>query len=917
MRPVLIVPACVSALALGAALGVLAGPRPPAATAATTATSAVAPGVWYAEMGDFRRLVSAVAFAPDDVWAAGDGIVRFDGTAWRQVLDAARTGTFNAIDGVAPDQLWAAGESGNDACEAVGMLYRHDGTRWLPESPGTHAPLYDIDLRTATDGWAVGGIGTGVVVHYDGRAWRLADSPEVHGLRAVQAVAADDVWAVGDRGAIVHFDGTDWTATEGPDFANLTDVSVLESGVGWAVGFDRKTNGGVTLRFSGGRWTLDSFNELPRLLAVQTLAPDLTLAVGANGVMMHHDGTLWREIGRTYPGGFDPWALAARADAADGGTTAGGETAMGGGTATDGDTAADSGTKAGTGTAADAGTATDGDTAADAGSVRDGQFPPDSRWDTGFLHSLVPLPDNETFLAVGDSGQVVRIDDTLQWRELHSGHQLYAIDMLAPDYGWIVGKGGPPLRWDGQAWTAPPAPPHARWLTSIKVVARDDVWAAGHRGTLMHWDGSAWTEWPAFTWLDLGAIDFSGPDDGWLVTATDWEDLFEGGASGSIYRWDGRTWTLMTRTCGALVTDVVAVGPGEAWFSSMLPYWDPWEDEAESGPMPQRILHHDDRGFTWHPILGETSPGGPAVTVWQLARGRDGSLWGVGGDGIARFSNGAWRTVSREGLWVEAIAGADATGFWGVADDTVVRYAAGRRPEVVNLFNRDFSDLAVLHDAAGVADLWLIGDASTVVRYRAPARDRPFPEATATAVLPAPVLVPTPTPRSVFDEAEATERILALVDPAGTGEYVQSRMMLATAAGFRAFLEREYLNVPWDEEAGYRWTSRGNLEPCARGPEYPVWLAEFSSAPGCASHVFVVLDALEGDAYIYACYPRKVMSAFLPVALQPRVENPDASEPTPTPRPRNLTPEPMPTVQGGCPSPTPAPTDEGEGEGKG
>ncbi len=884
---------------LGILVGTLAPPR-----AATAAPGALAPGVWHAEMGDFRRLVSAVAFAPDDVWAAGDGIVHFDGSAWRQVL-APPHPTFNAIDGVAPDQLWAAGEAGSSPCETVGMLYRYDGTRWLPESSGTHAPLYDLDMRTAADGWAVGGIGVGVVVRYDGRAWRLADSPEVHGLRAVHAVAADDVWAVGDRGAIVHFDGTDWTATEGPDFANLTDVSVLESGSGWAVGFDRKSNGGVTLRLSGGRWTLDSFNEMPRLLAVQSLAPDLTLAVGANGVMMHHDGAVWREIGRTYPGGFDPWALMARE-----GGAAGGETAVeddGTSDETHPNGAADPAQDAAQSAADDADPLGSG-----AAPVPDGQLPPESRWESGFLHSLAPLPDNETFLAVGDSGQIVRIDDTLQWREVHSGHQLFAIDMLAPDYGWIVGKGGPPLRWDGTAWTAPPAPPHARWLTSVEVVARDDVWAAGHRGTLMHWDGAAWTEWPTFTWLDLGALDFSGPDDGWLATTTDWEDWFDGEAEASIYHWDGQAWSLATRVCRSVVTDIAAVGPGEAWFSTIATWWDPWEGEPSDAQPSQRVLRHDRRSFTWYPVLGETAPGGPAAWIAQLARGRDGSLWGVG-DGIARYTGGAWRTVSREGLWVEAIAGADATGFWGVADGTVVRYTLGQRPAVVELPNYDFNHLAVLHDGAGVADLWLVGDASTVVRYRAPAPDRPFPDATATPPLPAPLLVPTPTPRSAFDQDEALERILDLVDPDDTGAYTQSRMLLSTAAGFRAFLAAEYLNVPWDEDDGYRWIYRGNLEPCARGPEHPVWLAEFETAPNCASHVFVVLDALDGEAYIYSCYPRKVMSAFLPVALMPRVEHEAPSEPSPTPRPRNLTPEPMPTVLGGCPSPTPAPTEEDKG----
>jgi hypothetical protein len=74
--------------------------------------------------------------------------------------------------------------------------------------------------------WAVGlAAASGVIEHWDGTAWAAVASPTEYGdsisLRAVTAVAATDLWAVGDLqntytnryySVTEHWDGTAWTA---------------------------------------------------------------------------------------------------------------------------------------------------------------------------------------------------------------------------------------------------------------------------------------------------------------------------------------------------------------------------------------------------------------------------------------------------------------------------------------------------------------------------------------------------------------------------------------------------------------------------------------------------------------------------------------------------------------------------------
>src|SRR3954466_13006779 len=82
------------------------------------------------------------------------------------------------------------------------------GPAWgtVPSPNGGFGPneLFDVDVRTQTDIWAVGNYGDFVspspqVQHWDGVSWRVVPVPSgTDGdLLGVAAVAANDVWFVG------------------------------------------------------------------------------------------------------------------------------------------------------------------------------------------------------------------------------------------------------------------------------------------------------------------------------------------------------------------------------------------------------------------------------------------------------------------------------------------------------------------------------------------------------------------------------------------------------------------------------------------------------------------------------------------------------------------------------------------------
>ncbi|MGZ3582494.1 MAG: hypothetical protein ACXWP6_07140, partial [Ktedonobacterales bacterium] len=179
-------------------------------------------------------------------------------------------------------------------------------------SDGSYPVLQAVSMRSATDGWAAGSFVKGAVkaffLHYDGTSWKEVDPVVPHSelqylapgkprvpafmdLSDLQMVSATDGWAAGgahtqDGGfALLRYTGSAWVSATVDDprcyetaptgytcrFVRLDMVSPQE---GWAVGgsgeinqtqqsdgkqvMTSDTSAGVIAHFAGGRWSIEA-----------------------------------------------------------------------------------------------------------------------------------------------------------------------------------------------------------------------------------------------------------------------------------------------------------------------------------------------------------------------------------------------------------------------------------------------------------------------------------------------------------------------------------------------------------------------------------------------------------------------------------------------------------------------------------
>ncbi|MDQ3927940.1 MAG: S-layer homology domain-containing protein [Chloroflexota bacterium] len=175
---------------------------------------------------------------------------------------------FNGVEALAEDDVWAVGSErrGTYAASAEIVIEHWDGNTWM-RAPfydqtllGWISDLADVAAVAPNDAWAVGTIYDGVnvsrllILHWDGAAWTRLPDPlglsAQSSLISVEAIASNDVWAVGSTGRdvqsmdalILHWDGSKWSKVRAPDLgqdvaaSSLRDITVIAPDDIWAVG---------------------------------------------------------------------------------------------------------------------------------------------------------------------------------------------------------------------------------------------------------------------------------------------------------------------------------------------------------------------------------------------------------------------------------------------------------------------------------------------------------------------------------------------------------------------------------------------------------------------------------------------------------------------------------------------------------
>ena len=174
----------------------------------------------------------------------------------------------------------AVGASTPGAHQAHSLFW---GSATSPALDQGYAALTGVTAVSADDVWAVGyqvlrsRVDT-LVEHWDGTSWSVVPSPNPDGARetflsGVDAVATDNVWAVGEfhysstraRTLVEHWNGTSWRRVPSPNPAGgrygslLTSVSAGAADSVWAVGYVDPPGGDeahtLALHWNGGSWS--------------------------------------------------------------------------------------------------------------------------------------------------------------------------------------------------------------------------------------------------------------------------------------------------------------------------------------------------------------------------------------------------------------------------------------------------------------------------------------------------------------------------------------------------------------------------------------------------------------------------------------------------------------------------------------
>ena len=253
------------------------------AVAAVSASDAWAVGVWHDGIGAEQTLIE-----------------HWNGSQWRIVGSPDPAGgladnELNAVAVTSGSSAWAVGEFWNGA-NWQPQIQQWNGTSWRlvkTPDPGGHAARDILNGVTATSpssAWAVGQYTVGstqraLILHWNGRAWAQATSPDPGGtngtyLTAVTAVSPSSVWAVGvywtattGKTLVLHWNGKAWRQVASPNSGGTSPNGGLA---------------GVASGSTSSAWAAGSYVSGPEV--TQTLTE-------------HWNGRRWRVVASPDPGG--------------------------------------------------------------------------------------------------------------------------------------------------------------------------------------------------------------------------------------------------------------------------------------------------------------------------------------------------------------------------------------------------------------------------------------------------------------------------------------------------------------------------------------------------------------------------------------------------------------------------------------
>ena len=289
-------------------------------------------GGWRVQTGpagarESNELFGVSAASSRGVWAVGvtlpSGgpartlVERWQGRAWRSVPSPDRLsgGNYlNAVVALSATDAWAVGLSRSPGGPARTLILHWDGRRWAIAASPNAGPggnfLVSVAAASARDVWAAGyrdarGVYRSLVEHWDGDRWTVVRLPPLggpgNGLNAIDAGASDVVWAVGGsataRGPsqplVLRLDGRSWSAVPAPTSLHGATLNgvAAQGRAAWVVGATR--SGGGDRAFS-----LETDGRNWRAVA---LDPVTALSFDLNAIWAAARGDVWA-VGSSFDG---------------------------------------------------------------------------------------------------------------------------------------------------------------------------------------------------------------------------------------------------------------------------------------------------------------------------------------------------------------------------------------------------------------------------------------------------------------------------------------------------------------------------------------------------------------------------------------------------------------------------------------
>lgn len=261
-------------------------------------------------------LNDVAALSAQSAWAVGrvglcqprSLIARWNGRQWEDVAvpAGARRGWLNGVAVTSPRNAWAVGFSGPLDGSRRSLLLHWDGTAWrLMAHPGATGgvSLAGVAATSARHAWAVGYTGRGkiYILRSDGRLWWRVHVHSPTGavvLDGIAATSARNVWVVGmtsaglGTGLIMHWNGSEWTQTPLPGLpsgSSVLGVAATSTGRAWAVGVAGESTT-LILRWNGRAWRrVAGSSRAGGLTGVAAASPRGAWAVGGTSIFFQAD----------------------------------------------------------------------------------------------------------------------------------------------------------------------------------------------------------------------------------------------------------------------------------------------------------------------------------------------------------------------------------------------------------------------------------------------------------------------------------------------------------------------------------------------------------------------------------------------------------------------------------------------------